>query len=87
MNHTPERETPDARVAHQIVARCVAEGILPPQFADRLLTQLADGFMRESDWRSLARQILIWELEAGDDDRLLAIAKWVLEKLGSPTLG
>ena len=67
VHHTPEFENPDAEVAHQIVNRFVNEGVLPLQFADRLLTQLTDGSMRERDWRSLAQQVLTWELEVGDD--------------------
>lgn len=69
MNHAPEFENSDAEVARQIVNHFVDEGVLPPQFADRLLAQLTDGSMRERDWRALAQQVLAWESEAGDDDQ------------------
>ena len=67
MNNTPEFENPDAEVAYRVVNRFMDQGVLPPQFADRLLTQLTNGSMRERDWRLLAQQVLAWEMEAGDD--------------------
>lgn len=67
MHDSPELETPDAEVAHQIVGRFVEEGVLPRQFADRILAQLTGGGMKAGDWRALAQQALAWEMQEGDD--------------------
>ena len=71
MHNPPAPQPPDAQVAGRIVDRFVDEGLLPREFADRLLNQLADGTLKANDWTALARQALAWEREKeseADDD-------------------
>lgn len=58
MNDSPAVGTPDETVADQIVKRFVAAGLLPPQYAEQTITQLAGGTLRAEDWRLLAEKAL-----------------------------
>lgn len=55
---TPTLDTPDERVAAEIVSRLVAAGLLPQQYATQTRRQLATGAMRAADWRLLAEKTL-----------------------------
>lgn len=72
MHNPPAPQPPDAQVAGRIVDRFVDDGLLPREFADRLLTQITEGAMRAGDWQALAQQALAWEREkeSGADDDL-----------------
>jgi hypothetical protein len=71
MHDSPDPQTPDAVVARRVVDRFVDEGLLPREFADKLLNQLVGGTLKAGDWTALARQALAWEQEnerEADDD-------------------
>ena len=66
MNPSPTQERPDVAVANHIVARLTDQHVLPPAFAQRVTTQLADGSFSAAEWRRLAEQVLAWETKEGD---------------------
>jgi len=48
----------ERKVATEIVKRFVAEGLLPAAYAERTVNRLAEGGMKEADWRLLAENSL-----------------------------
>lgn len=58
MNTETGNNNSDKNVADAIVKRFIAASLLPESYATRCATQLAEGAMREEDWRLLAENAL-----------------------------